>query len=190
MRRYFRLQTLGRLTLTVVNGETESLAGIRPRHLAVLTVVALSAKPISRDALVEMFWGGEDETRARHSLSNALSGLRGALGADALTSRRDHIALAEDARVEVDTAQFTAAFEAGDDARAGSSTPSTFPTPRGSTIGQVASAPSWNDDSSKRASDTSRDSSAGDSRRLPLPSPSAGSMPRRARRPPRQRSRV
>jgi DNA-binding SARP family transcriptional activator/tetratricopeptide (TPR) repeat protein len=118
MRRYFRLQTLGRLTLTVVNGETESLAGIRPRHLAVLTVLALSAKPISRDALVEMFWGGEDETRARHSLSNALSGLRGALGADALTSRRDHIALAEDARVEVDTAQFTAAFEAGDDARA------------------------------------------------------------------------
>jgi hypothetical protein len=118
MRRYFRLQTLGRLTLTVVDGETESLAGIRPRHLAVLTVIALSARPISRDALVEMFWGGEDETRARHSLSNALSGLRGALGADALTSRRDHIALAEDARVEVDTAQFTAAFEAGDDARA------------------------------------------------------------------------
>ena len=118
MRRYFRLQTLGRLTLTVVDGETESLAEIRPRHLAVLTVIALSAKLISRDTLVEMFWGGEDETRARHSLSNALSGLRGVLGADALTSRRDHIALAEDARVEVDTAQFTAAFEAGDDARA------------------------------------------------------------------------
>src|SRR6476646_5759316 len=118
MRRYFRLQTLGRLTLTVVDGETESLTGIRPRHLAVLTVIALSTRPISRDALVEMFWGGEDETRARHSLSNALSGLRGALGADALTSRRDHIALAEDSRVEVDTAQFTAAFEAGDDSRA------------------------------------------------------------------------
>ena len=117
MRRYFRLQTLGRLTLTVVDGETESLAGIRPRHLAVLTVIALSAKPISRDALVEMFWGGEDETRARHSLSNALSGLRGVLGADAITARRDHIALAEDARVEVDAAQFTAACEADDDER-------------------------------------------------------------------------
>jgi DNA-binding SARP family transcriptional activator/tetratricopeptide (TPR) repeat protein len=115
MRRYFRLQTLGRLTLTVVDGETESLAEIRPRHLAVLTVIALSAKPVSRDALVETFWGGEDETRARHSLSNALSGLRGVLGADAITARRDHIALAEDARVEVDTAQFTAACEAGND---------------------------------------------------------------------------
>ncbi len=118
MRRYFRLQTLGRLTLTVVDGETESLAGVRPRHLAVLTVMALSARPIARDALVEMFWGGEDETRARHSLSNALSGLRGVLGPDAITSRRDHIALAEDARVEVDTVQFIAACEAGDDARA------------------------------------------------------------------------
>ncbi len=118
MRRYFRLRTLGRLTLTVVDGESESLAEIRPRHLAVLTVIALSARPLSRDALVGMFWGGEDETRARHSLSNALSGLRGVLGAEAITARRDHIALAEDARVEVDTFQFAAAVESGDDARA------------------------------------------------------------------------
>ncbi|HEV8447280.1 MAG TPA: hypothetical protein VGQ44_10680 [Gemmatimonadaceae bacterium] len=117
-RRYFRLRTLGRLTLTVVDGETESLAEIRPRHLAVLTVIALSAKDVSRDKLVAMFWGGEDETRARHSLSNALSGLRAVLGADAITSRRDHIALSDDARVEVDSAQFSAAIEAGDDRRA------------------------------------------------------------------------
>ena len=117
-RRYFRLQTLGRLTLTVVDGETESVAEIRPRHLAVLAVIALSTRPISRDALVEMFWGGEDESRARHSLSNALSGLRGVLGAEAITARRDTIALSEDARVEVDTVQFTSAYEAGDDARA------------------------------------------------------------------------
>lgn len=117
-RRYFRLRTLGRLTLAVVDGETESAAEIRPRHLAVLAVIALSARPVSRDALVEMFWGGEDEARARHSLSNALSGLRGVLGAEAITARRDTIALSDDARVEVDAAQFTAAHEAGDDARA------------------------------------------------------------------------
>ena len=117
-RRYFRLRTLGRLSLTVVDGEIESAAEIRPRHLAVLTVIALSARPVSRDALVEMFWGGEDESRARHSLSNALSGLRGVLGSDAVTARRDTIALSEDAFVEVDTAQFTAAYETGGDARA------------------------------------------------------------------------
>ena len=114
-RRYFRLRTLGRLTLTVVDGEIESVAEIRPRHLAVLTVIALAARPVPRDKLVEMFWGGEDETRARHSLSNALSGLRGVLGADAITARRDHIALADEALLEVDAAQFTAALEAGDD---------------------------------------------------------------------------
>jgi tetratricopeptide (TPR) repeat protein len=117
-RRYFRLRTLGRLSLTVVDGETESVAEIRPRHLAVLTVIALAARPIARDSLVEMFWGGEDEARARHSLSNALSGLRGVLGSDAITARRDTIALSEDARVEVDTVQFTAAYESNDDARA------------------------------------------------------------------------
>jgi DNA-binding SARP family transcriptional activator/tetratricopeptide (TPR) repeat protein len=117
-RRYFRLRTLGRLSLTVVDGETESVADVRPRHLAVLTVIALSARAVSRDALVEMFWGGEEEARARHSLSNALSGLRGILGADAISARRDTIALADDARVEVDTAQFTAAYEGSEDARA------------------------------------------------------------------------
>ncbi len=117
-RRYFRLRTLGRLTLTVVDGETESFAEIRPRHLAVLTAIALAARPVSRDALVEMFWGGEDEARARHSLSNALSGLRGVLGPEAISARRDHIALADDARVEVDAVQFSAAYDAGEDARA------------------------------------------------------------------------
>ena len=60
-----------------------------------------------------MFWGGEDETRARHSLCERALRVARCLGADALTSRRDHIALAEDARVEVDTVQFTAAFEVG-----------------------------------------------------------------------------
>ena len=74
--RYFRLRTLGQLTLSSVAGETESAAVVRPRHLAVLTVLALSSRSVSRDALLEMFWGGETEVRARHSLSNALSGLR------------------------------------------------------------------------------------------------------------------
>lgn len=117
-RRYFRLRTLGRLTLSIADGETETPADVRPRHLAVLTVIALSPKPIPRDALVEMFWGGEEESRARHSLSNALSGLRAVLGAEAISARRDHIALTDEARLEVDTVQFAAAHESGDDARA------------------------------------------------------------------------
>ena len=118
--RYFRLRSLGQLTLVSVAGETETAASVRPRHLAVLTVLALSPRPVSRDVLLEMFWGGETEDRARHSLSNALSGLRSLLGVDAITSRRDHVALAAEARLEVDVLQFTAACEVHDDARAAS----------------------------------------------------------------------
>jgi len=94
------------------------MAEVRPRHLAVLTVIALASKPIPRDSLVAMFWGGEEESRARHSLSNALSGLRAVLGQGAITARRDHIALDDDARIEIDATQFSAACESRDDARA------------------------------------------------------------------------
>jgi DNA-binding SARP family transcriptional activator/TolB-like protein len=117
-RRHFRLRTLGQLSLASVAGETETAAQVRPRHLAVVTVIALSTRPVTRDALLEMFWGGETEARARHSLSNALSGLRSLLGPDAISARRDSVSLAPQARLEVDVAQFTAACDVHDDERA------------------------------------------------------------------------
>jgi DNA-binding SARP family transcriptional activator/tetratricopeptide (TPR) repeat protein/TolB-like protein len=119
-RRYFRLRTLGQLTLGAVAGDSDAEvpASVRPRHLAVLTVLAMASRPLPRDMLLEMFWGGETEARARHSLSNALSGLRSLLGPSSVTSRRDHVSLAEEARLEVDVLQFTAACEARDDDRA------------------------------------------------------------------------
>src|SRR5947208_16930742 len=88
-RRGFRLATLGRLTLASAAGEVETVLDARPRHLAILTVLALAPRAIARDRLVEMFWGGETEERARHSLSNALSALRALLGSNAITARRD-----------------------------------------------------------------------------------------------------
>src|SRR5215831_16205694 len=149
-RRYFRLRTLGRLTLTVVDGETESLADIRPRHLAVLAVIALSTKAMPRDKLVAMFWGDEDETRARHSLSNALSGLRAVLGADAITS------LWRMTRASKSTAFSSAPRSKPATTGAPSrsiaavfSMRSTFPTRRTSRIGRVASAVSSSAGSSK-----------------------------------------
>ncbi len=117
-RRYFRLRSLGQLSLATVVGDTETPAVVRPRHLAVLTVLALSRRSVARDSLVEMFWGGETESRARHSLSNALSGLRSLLGADAITARQDQVALGADAQLEVDVLQFVAACEVRDDDRA------------------------------------------------------------------------
>lgn len=118
MRRYFRLRALGRLTLASVAAETETPVALRPRHLAVLTALALSDGPIARDALLGMFWGDEAEARARHSLSNALSGIRGLLGPEAVSARRDHVALSPDVRIEIDVLQFVAACDARDDALA------------------------------------------------------------------------
>lgn len=101
-------------------GEAESPADVRPRHLAVLAVLALAARPVPRDSLLGMFWGGEAEKRARHSLSNALSGLRAILGPEAISAHHDHVSVSDDARLEFDVLQFTAACETGDDARAAS----------------------------------------------------------------------
>ena len=112
---YFRLRTLGQLSLTAVSGEVETPMDARPRHLAVLAVLAVASRPVARDTLVEMFWGGESEERARHSLSNALSALRALLGANAVSPRRDSVGLMEDLPLDVDALQFTAACGAKND---------------------------------------------------------------------------
>lgn len=67
---------------------------------------------------MDMFWGDEDEDRARHSLSNALSSLRGFLGASAIAARQADIALSREARLGVDAIEFMAACEASDTERA------------------------------------------------------------------------
>lgn len=119
-RHHFRLRTLGQLTLASVSGEVEKVEDIRPRHLAVLAVIAYSPRAIPRDKLVEMFWGGETEDRARHSLSNSLSGLRALLGPGGVTSRHDLVGLGDDVRLEIDALQFVSACESHDDEHAAS----------------------------------------------------------------------
>jgi len=98
----------------------ESSAGLRPRHLAILAYLAMSERPPSRDALVATFWGEEPEANARHSLSNALSAIRGVLGQSAISARRDSIELSPDVRLAIDAVEFIAACEAHDDVRAAS----------------------------------------------------------------------
>ena len=65
-----------------------------------------------------MFWGDEEPARARHSLSNALSSLRSLLGASAIATRGDVIALCEEALLGVDAVEFSAACAASDYERA------------------------------------------------------------------------
>ena len=111
--KHFQLITLGRIALRNASGEDGDL-GKRRRKLALLAVIALSRRPVSRAVLAEMFWGGEDEERARHSLSDALSHLRRVLGKDAIAIRRDIVELEAGVRMAVDATEFDAAVESGD----------------------------------------------------------------------------
>ncbi|MFL5606313.1 MAG: hypothetical protein ACJ8AD_07705 [Gemmatimonadaceae bacterium] len=109
----FRLVTLGRLALLDQRGAEEPSLATRRRKLAVLAVLALERRPLARDTLVEMFWGDQDEARARHSLSDALSHLRRMLGPDAITVRRSEVGLATGAPLVVDAAELIDAAAAG-----------------------------------------------------------------------------
>src|SRR5688572_24122409 len=112
-----RLVTLGRLALVDAHGIEEGSLKKRRRKLAVLAVLALERRPLSRDSLIEMFWGDQPEENARHSLSDALSHLRRLLGRDAISVRSAEVALDADA-LAVDAIEMIAAMEAGDFARA------------------------------------------------------------------------
>ena len=84
----FRLLTLGRLVLEGGEGDPAADALRKQRRkLAVLAVLALAQERLTREALTEMFWGDQDEARARHSLSEALSHLRRVLGPNAISAR-------------------------------------------------------------------------------------------------------
>src|SRR6187551_1035663 len=107
--KHFRLVTLGRLALCSVDGRADrelNELNARRRKVALLALLALRRRPVSRDTLLEMFWGGQDETRARHSLSDAVSHLRRVLGRDAILATRSELSLAADIPLIVDALEF------------------------------------------------------------------------------------
>lgn len=110
----FRLRTLGSLQLTAPDGSREPSLATRRRKLALLTLLAVSGRPLSRDRLVNLFWGDHPEERARHSLSDALSHLRRVLGPDAITARQAEVGLAEELPLTVDLRELAEAAQARD----------------------------------------------------------------------------
>ena len=113
----FRLITLGQLALIASDGSEDASLSTRRRKLALLAVLATAGRPLSRAVLAEMFWGDQDEQRARHSLSDALSHLRRVLGRDAIASRQTDVWIAPDCKLTVDVLELTAAAAARDTAR-------------------------------------------------------------------------
>ena len=113
MQKRLRLITLDGLRLVDPTGDDSEL-GKRKKKLALLAVIALSRRPPARSMLLEMFWGGDPEERARHSLSDALSHIRRSLGKQSLELRDDLIALSPDAPLDIDAKEFEAAVAAGE----------------------------------------------------------------------------
>lgn len=65
-----------------------------------------------------MFWGEQDETRARHSLSDALSHIRRVLGRGSVVANQSTAALDPSTSLVVDSVEFASAVKDGDDPRA------------------------------------------------------------------------
>ena len=115
--KHFQLVTLGRLALHGASVDETEL-GKRPRKLALLALLATSRRPPTRERLVEMFWGGEAEERARHSLSDALSHIRRVLGRGSVGTRARFVELEVAGVLAVDAVEFESACEALDFQRA------------------------------------------------------------------------
>ena len=110
----YQLLTLGRLALVDAEGHEDRSLGTRRRKLALLALLAINRRPVSRDMLVDMFWGDQPEERARHSLSDALSHLRRAIGSEAITTRRAEVQLTGGGALSLDVNRFVALVEAGE----------------------------------------------------------------------------
>ena len=108
-----RLLTLGTLALQGPSG-TDSFPSLGPRKLALLAYIALARRPLTRDHLAELFWGDRGDERARHSLREALSGLRRALGDAAIARGGDLVSLTDRIPLRIDAVELRRASAAGD----------------------------------------------------------------------------
>ncbi len=112
----FRLRAYGGLTLER-DGAPYTGPATQRRRLAVLAVLAASDTGVSRDRLMAFLWPDSDPARARHSLDEALSGLRRELRSDALFVGVASLRLNHDVLTS-DLAEQSAALAAGESERA------------------------------------------------------------------------
>jgi DNA-binding SARP family transcriptional activator/tetratricopeptide (TPR) repeat protein len=83
------LRVLGTLALHSLNGGDPVTGVTQPKRLALLLYLALAepSGPQSRESLMALLWPEADDESTRHSLRNAVYGLRQALGDGAILSR-------------------------------------------------------------------------------------------------------
>jgi TolB-like protein/DNA-binding SARP family transcriptional activator/Tfp pilus assembly protein PilF len=108
------IRLLGNFELALTNGSTPGRFGPKPQGL--LAVLAMSrGRPVARGRLAGLLWGERDEDLARHSLSQALTTVRAALGptaSDIVVADLEGLHLAND-RFKLDVDDFAAAVRIG-----------------------------------------------------------------------------
>ncbi len=106
--RPLQLDALGTATLTCPElGHVK----LPQQRMALLTYLALAGPdPVPRERLIGFFWPGVDPERARHSLSNALYGIRRCVGQDTVQVAGQSVWL-DRSRVDVDVLRFEEAFD-------------------------------------------------------------------------------
>ncbi|MHB1071783.1 MAG: AAA family ATPase [Gemmatimonadaceae bacterium] len=90
------------------------LPGLGPgKPLALVAYLAVRGE-VRRDELVELLWGGIDESRARNAFRQALHRLRRGLGDDAIGGSRETVRLELGSALSCDRADFLSAIARGD----------------------------------------------------------------------------
>lgn len=115
-----RLKAMDGVRLLDAEGAAIDEVLARPLRLALLAYLAF-ARPLGpqrRDRLAVVFWPEHSHDRARHSLCQAVYGLRGALGPDVVESRGSEELRVNPLRLESDVGQFWSAIDDGDLPRA------------------------------------------------------------------------
>lgn len=115
---HFRL--LGSTELRAADGSALDDVVAQPKRLALLAYLAVE-RPVRlhrRDSLLLLFWPESDETHARGALSQALSFLRRGLGDGVIVTRGVDEVGVDPERITTDVAEFEAAADAEQHARA------------------------------------------------------------------------
>lgn len=116
---HFRLRLFGTPELLKLTEGEELPVPLQPKQLALLAVIAVEGRSgsVRRDRIVGILWPDRSTQRARRALSQALYGLRKALGAGVLPNRGDEALVLDRRHVHCDVLEFHEMLDA--DRRAG-----------------------------------------------------------------------
>lgn len=102
----FRFRSLGP-SAALLDGAEDRVVFETRKHLLLLFYLARQpGRPVSRDELTDLFWHGDDEKKARHSLSHAISLTNKAMRTEAIVSAKAGRVMLPEGVVSLDLREF------------------------------------------------------------------------------------